>query len=384
MTSTADRRRRARAQGTPDPRATARPDLLRPRARRALRRTRHQGRHARLLRLARRGARPGARRGGDRDLLQLRAGQRPQSDPVGLGRDDAGGGPRGEVRRNLRRLPPDPRRGGARRRRRWPRRPRSPARRPPCSRTRADRCTPRMPRSTGRSRPHLQLFHAQTLLREHRGDGHIAALVVAGLDAVEALVTHVQTGEGLPEDMLRATRGWPDEAWDAATVRVQDRGLLDADGALTTAGTELREHDRGADRRGRMPRRTFISERSAPNGCATWPDRGRGRSASRCSGRRHEREPDFSRQGRVGHRRRAGLRRRRRAPAGLTRRTAWSCPTSTARPARRSPPRSAAFSLRCDVSSLESARPRSRMTIWSLRQARPRVPQRRHRHRLQG
>jgi hypothetical protein len=89
--------------------------------------------------------------------------------------------------------------------------------------------------------PHLQLFHAQTLLREHRGDGHIAALVVAGLDAVEALVTHVHTGQGLPEAILRATRGWPDEAWEAATVRVQDRGLLDDEGNLTTAGTELRE-----------------------------------------------------------------------------------------------------------------------------------------------
>jgi hypothetical protein len=88
--------------------------------------------------------------------------------------------------------------------------------------------------------PHLQLFHAQTLLREHRGDGHIAALVVAGLDALEALVTHVHTGKGLPEGILRATRGWPDEAWEAATVRVQDRGLLDDDGAATPAGNELR------------------------------------------------------------------------------------------------------------------------------------------------
>jgi hypothetical protein len=87
---------------------------------------------------------------------------------------------------------------------------------------------------------HLQLFHAQTLLRESRGDAHIAALVVAGLDAVEALVTHAQTGLGLPEAILRTTRGWPDEAWDAATERMRDRGLVGADGSLTEAGTELR------------------------------------------------------------------------------------------------------------------------------------------------
>lgn len=87
---------------------------------------------------------------------------------------------------------------------------------------------------------HLQLFHAQTLLREHRGDSHIAALVIARLDAVEALVAHVLTGEGLPSAMLRASRGWPDEAWDAASRRMRDRGLIDDNGALTASGTDLR------------------------------------------------------------------------------------------------------------------------------------------------
>jgi hypothetical protein len=88
---------------------------------------------------------------------------------------------------------------------------------------------------------HLQLFHAQTLLREYRGDGHIAALVLAGLDAVEALVTYVPLGEGMPEAAIRATRGWSDEAWDAAVGRAQDRGLLDADRGLTPAGAALRQ-----------------------------------------------------------------------------------------------------------------------------------------------
>jgi hypothetical protein len=88
--------------------------------------------------------------------------------------------------------------------------------------------------------PHLQLFHAQTLLRESRGDAHIAALVVAGLDAVEALVTYFPTGPALPPDILRATRGWPEEEWNAGVVRAQERGLLDDDGALTAEGTELR------------------------------------------------------------------------------------------------------------------------------------------------
>jgi hypothetical protein len=89
--------------------------------------------------------------------------------------------------------------------------------------------------------PHLQLFHAQTLLREHRGDGHIAALVLAGLDAVEALVTYVPMGQGMSEDMVRATRGWSDVQWDAAVVRAQERGLLDDNRAYTAAGKSLRE-----------------------------------------------------------------------------------------------------------------------------------------------
>jgi hypothetical protein len=92
---------------------------------------------------------------------------------------------------------------------------------------------------------HLQLFHAQTLLRESRGDAHIAALVVAGLDAVEALVTYAPTAQGLPLDMLRATRGWTDDERDAGMARATARGLLDADGALTAAGTELRDHIEG-------------------------------------------------------------------------------------------------------------------------------------------
>jgi hypothetical protein len=87
---------------------------------------------------------------------------------------------------------------------------------------------------------HLQLFHAQTLLREYRGDGHIAALVLAGLDPVEALVSYAPI-EPAVSDMLRATRGWPDEEWDAASARLRERGLLEPDGALSAAGAEFRE-----------------------------------------------------------------------------------------------------------------------------------------------
>jgi hypothetical protein len=88
---------------------------------------------------------------------------------------------------------------------------------------------------------HLQLFHAQTLLREYRGDAHVAALMLAGLDAVEALVTYTPLGQGLPKDMLTATRGWSDADWDAAVQRMQDRGVLTAEGTYTDAGQAQRD-----------------------------------------------------------------------------------------------------------------------------------------------
>lgn len=90
--------------------------------------------------------------------------------------------------------------------------------------------------------PHLALFHAVTLLREFRGDGHIAALVLDRLSGVEALVTHAASGElGLPEGILQATRGFSDEEWAAAKTGLRNRGLLDDAGALTAAGIALRD-----------------------------------------------------------------------------------------------------------------------------------------------
>ncbi len=91
--------------------------------------------------------------------------------------------------------------------------------------------------------PHLQLFHAQTLLREHRGDGHIAALVVAGQDALDALITYCAHGIGASEAMIRATRGWTDEEWAAGVQRARDRGLITTDEKLTLTPTGLAERE---------------------------------------------------------------------------------------------------------------------------------------------
>ena len=88
--------------------------------------------------------------------------------------------------------------------------------------------------------PHLVMWHALTLLREHRGDGHIAALTEAGLSGIEALVTHCATGNGFLDAFARSSRGWTQEEWDATATSLAARGLFDQEGALTEAGQALR------------------------------------------------------------------------------------------------------------------------------------------------
>jgi hypothetical protein len=87
--------------------------------------------------------------------------------------------------------------------------------------------------------PHLALWHACTLLREYRGDGHVAALLASGLDGLEAHITTIGTGR-FTRDGIQPFRGWSDEEWDAAEARLRDRGLVDDSGAPTESGTEFR------------------------------------------------------------------------------------------------------------------------------------------------
>ena len=88
-----------------------------------------------------------------------------------------------------------------------------------------------LPRPTA---PLARVWHATTVLREHRGDGHVAALVAAGFDGCEALV--LRASLDLNREMLQPARGWTDEEWDAAAARLVDRGWLSADGVVTAVG----------------------------------------------------------------------------------------------------------------------------------------------------
>lgn len=86
----------------------------------------------------------------------------------------------------------------------------------------------------------LALWHAATLVREHRGDGHVAALQTAGLRPVESLVLG-----GLFADntaFVRKTCGWSDEEWAAGVGRLRERGLLTSEGDdLSDEGRTVRQ-----------------------------------------------------------------------------------------------------------------------------------------------
>ncbi len=88
--------------------------------------------------------------------------------------------------------------------------------------------------------PVAALWHGLTLLREHRGDSHNAALVAVGLDGLEA---HVLAGSLEAGGAGRATRqearGWTDEEWATAVERLDGRGLVATDGSATDAGRAL-------------------------------------------------------------------------------------------------------------------------------------------------
>jgi hypothetical protein len=90
--------------------------------------------------------------------------------------------------------------------------------------------------------PHVQLWWAQTLLREFRGDGHQATLLRAGLTGAEALILYIAT-EKVDGESLRLTRGWPIATWRATADSLREQGLLtdDEDFCTTERGSRLRE-----------------------------------------------------------------------------------------------------------------------------------------------
>ena len=88
--------------------------------------------------------------------------------------------------------------------------------------------------------PWERLWQHITVLREWRGDAHVAALVAAPVDPVEALILHAATGK-VPKAALVATRQWPEADWNAGVERLLARGLIAEDESFTEMGEAFRD-----------------------------------------------------------------------------------------------------------------------------------------------
>jgi len=113
--------------------------------------------------------------------------------------------------------------------------------------------------------PHLVLWQALTLLREYRGDGHVALLLTEGLDGLGALITHAASG-AIAAESLRASRAWTEQEWAAGVERLDDDGWL-------AGGPELALSESGQRRRQSIEARTdqlavFPYEAIGEDGCA--------------------------------------------------------------------------------------------------------------------
>lgn len=87
--------------------------------------------------------------------------------------------------------------------------------------------------------PHLAVWHGASVLREHRGDGHVATLVANELDPRESLMSIVAVNPPYGE-FVRNFRGWTPEELDQTVEGLRSRGLVDAEGLATDACRELR------------------------------------------------------------------------------------------------------------------------------------------------
>jgi hypothetical protein len=88
--------------------------------------------------------------------------------------------------------------------------------------------------------PVAALWHATTLLREHRGDGHVAVLTGAGISGREANILHAAAGK-VARDFIARSRHYDEQMWQHHEQALAERGLLDGAGRLTPAGRRLKD-----------------------------------------------------------------------------------------------------------------------------------------------
>jgi hypothetical protein len=100
--------------------------------------------------------------------------------------------------------------------------------------------------------PYRRLWQAGGTLHEHRGDGHVLALV--GLDIAGITTLVLRSGVDLDATSMQKARGWTDDEWAAAVSAQVSRGYLDSERRITHAGSDaLAEAERQTNRLARGP-----------------------------------------------------------------------------------------------------------------------------------
>lgn len=106
----------------------------------------------------------------------------------------------------------------------------------------------------------VRLWWAATVLREHRGDGHVLAATNAGLSGLETTMTHIGSGV-VTRETMQPNRGWTDEQWDSTAAGLVARGLLTPTGGLTAEGSSVRDRvEADTDRLARAPYDAVVDE----------------------------------------------------------------------------------------------------------------------------
>jgi hypothetical protein len=85
-----------------------------------------------------------------------------------------------------------------------------------------------------------RLFHAASMLREHRGDGHIAALMIEGVGGLEAHVLHALDAD-MPAEKFGRIHHLPPTQLAAVIDGMRDRNLIAADGWLSETGHAIKQ-----------------------------------------------------------------------------------------------------------------------------------------------
>lgn len=109
--------------------------------------------------------------------------------------------------------------------------------------------------------PLVRLWQLVTVIREWRGDAHVAVLCAEPLSALEALV--LEGNRSLPIALLKATRGWTDDEWADTVARLAARGDVTEAGELTDAGNARRDAIEARTDRANLPLWETVGEEAS-------------------------------------------------------------------------------------------------------------------------